>query len=118
MWGGGTYTGPSGAATDGQGPGFDCSGLVMYAAYQASGGRVRLLHYTGDQINETQPVSWANKQPGDIIFYTYPGDTVPHHVAIYLGGDKILQAPETGQNVGYGTLSEFPGQTATVRRLG
>ncbi len=55
---------------------------------------------------------------GDIIFYTYPGDSVPHHVVIYLGGDKILQAPETGQNVGYGTLSEFPGQTATVRRVG
>ena len=116
VWGGGTYTGPSGQAADGQ-PGFDCSGLVLYAAYQASGGKVRLLHYTGDQINETQPVSWADKQPGDIIFYTYPGDAVPHHVVIYLGGDKILQAPETGQNVGYGTLSEFPGQTATVRSI-
>jgi cell wall-associated NlpC family hydrolase len=116
VWGGGTYTGPSGEAANGE-PGFDCSGLVLYAAYQASGGKVRLLHYTGDQINETQPVSWADKQPGDIVFYTYPGQSVPHHVVIYLGGDKILQAPETGQNVGYGTLSEFPGQTATVRRI-
>jgi cell wall-associated NlpC family hydrolase len=116
VWGGGTYTGPSGQAADGQ-PGFDCSGLVLYAAYQASGGKVRLLHYTGDQINETTPVSWADKQPGDIIFYTYPGASEPHHVVIYLGDDKILQAPETGQNVGYGTLSEFPGQTATVRRI-
>ncbi|GGL48789.1 hypothetical protein GCM10011575_03480 [Microlunatus endophyticus] len=117
VWGGGTYTGPSGIGSDGRGPGFDCSGLVMYAAYQASGGKVRLLHYTGDQISETQSVTWADKQPGDIIFYTYPGETVPHHVVIYLGGDKILQAPETGQNVGYGILSEFPGQTATVRRI-
>ena len=116
VWGGGTYTGPSGQAANGR-PGFDCSGLVLYAAYQASGGKVRLLHYTGDQINETQPVSWADKQPGDIIFYTYPGQSVPHHVVIYLGGDQILQAPETGQNVGYGTLSEFPGQTATVREI-
>jgi len=117
VWGGGTYTGPSGIGSDGRGPGFDCSGLVMYAAYQASGGKVRLLHYTGDQINETQPVSWADKQPGDIIFYTYPGASVPHHVVIYLGGNRILQAPETGQNVGLGTLSEFTGQTATVRRI-
>jgi cell wall-associated NlpC family hydrolase len=118
VWGGGTYTGPSGQATDGQGPGFDCSGLVMYAAYQASGGAIRLLHYTGDQVNESQAVSWADKQPGDLIFYTYPGETVPHHVVIYLGGERIFQAPETGQNVGYGTLSEFAGQIATVRRLG
>ena len=118
VWGGGTYTGPSGQATDGQGPGFDCSGLVMYAAYQASGGAIRLAHYTGDQVNESQPVSWADKQPGDLIFYTYPGETVPHHVVIYLGGEGIFQAPQTGQNVGYGTLSEFAGQIATVRRLG
>ena len=55
---------------------------------------------------------------GDLIFYTYPGATVPHHVVIYLGGGTILQAPETGQDVGYGTLSEFAGQTTTVRRLG
>jgi cell wall-associated NlpC family hydrolase len=65
VWGGGTYTGPSGIGSDGRGPGFDCSGLVMYAAYQASGGKVRLEHYTGDQINEAQPVSWADKQPGE-----------------------------------------------------
>lgn len=117
VWGGGTYTGPSGEATDGQGPGFDCSGLVLYAAYQASNGKVRLAHYTGDQINETQPVPWNEKQPGDLIFYTYPGETVPHHVVIYLGGERILQAPETGQDVGYGTLSEFTGQTASVRRV-
>ena len=55
---------------------------------------------------------------GDVIFYTYAGETVPHHVVIYLGGNEIFQAPETGQNVGYGTLSEFTGQTATVLRLG
>lgn len=54
---------------------------------------------------------------GDIIFYTYPGASEPRHVVIYLGGDRILQAPETGQNVGYGTLSEFPGQTASGRRI-
>jgi hypothetical protein len=36
---------------------------------------------------------------------------------IYLGGDRILEAPQTGENVRYGTLSEFPGQTATVRQI-
>lgn len=55
---------------------------------------------------------------GDLIFYTYPGDSVPHHVVIYLGGNRILQAPQTGENVSYGTLSEFGDEITTVRRLG
>lgn len=64
-----------------------------------------------------QPTQLPLPPYGDIIFYTYPGASEPHHVVIYLGGDKILQAPETGQDVGYGTLSEFTGQTATARRI-
>ena len=118
VWGGGTYTGPSGVGSDGRGPGFDCSGLVLYAAYQASGGKLRLPHYSGAQMTYGQPVAWDDKQPGDLIFFTEPGASAPHHVAIYIGDGKILQAPRTGENVRYGTISEFAGQTMTVRRLG
>lgn len=118
VWGGGTYTGPSGIGSDGRGPGFDCSGLVLYAAYRASDGTLRLPHYTGDQIREGRPVAWADKEPGDLIFYTYRGNSEPHHVVIYLGGDRILHAPQTGQNVGYGSLSDFGDEITTVRRLG
>lgn len=110
VWAGGNFYGPTGG-------GFDCSGLVLYAAYQASGGRIRLPHFTGDQIHLGQPVSWADKQPGDLIFFSYPGASFPHHVAIYIGGDNILQAPRTGENVRYGTVGEFSGQIMTVRRL-
>ncbi|MFT4083941.1 MAG: C40 family peptidase [Nocardioides sp.] len=118
VWGGGTYTGPSGVGSDGRGPGFDCSGLVLYAAYQASGGKLRLPHYSGAQMTYGQPVAWDDKQPGDLIFFTESGASEPHHVAIYVGDGKILQAPRTGENVRYGTVSEFAGQTMTVRRLG
>lgn len=111
VWGGGNFDGPTGG-------GFDCSGLVLYAAYQASGGRVRLPHYTGDQIHLGQPVAWTDKQPGDLIFFSYAGAAAPHHVAIYVGGDRILQAPRTGEDVRYGTIGEFSGQSTTVRRLG
>lgn len=118
VWGGGTYTGPSGIASDGRGPGFDCSGLVLYAAYQASNGQLRLPHYSGAQITYGQPVAWPDKRAGDLVFFTRPGSSAPHHVAIYLGGDRILQAPRTGQNVRYGTIAEFSGEVMTVRRLG
>ena len=42
----------------------------------------------------------------------------PHHVAIYVGGDRILHAPRTGDVVRYGTIGEFSGEVMTVRRLG
>ncbi|KRA30984.1 MULTISPECIES: C40 family peptidase [unclassified Nocardioides] len=110
VWGGGNLNGATGG-------GFDCSGLVLYAAYQASDGRVRLPHFTGDQIRLGQRVAWADKQPGDLIFFSYPGSGGPHHVAIYVGGDKILHAPRTGDRVRYGRTSEFAGEVTTVRRL-
>ena len=111
VWGGGNFDGPTGG-------GFDCSGLVLYAAYQASGGQIRLPHYTGDQIRLGQRIVWSDKQPGDLIFFGYPGAGRPHHVAIYIGGEKILHAPRTGDVVRYGTIGEFAGEVMTVRRLG
>jgi hypothetical protein len=110
VWGGGDFYGPTGG-------GFDCSGLVLYAAYQASNGRLRLPHYTGDQIRLGREIPYGTKMPGDLIFFGYAGAGVPHHVAIYAGGDKILHAPHTGDVVRYGTISEFSGQVMTVRRL-
>ena len=68
-------------------------------------------------MNATQPVSWADKQPGDLIYFTYPGEHEPHHVAIYLSGNQILQAPRTGETVRYGTISEFSGQQMVARRI-
>lgn len=111
VWGGGDFTGPTGG-------GFDCSGLVLYAAYQASDGRIRLPHYSGSQIHAGRGIGWSDKRPGDLIFFSYPGAGGPHHVAIYVGGDRILHAPHTGDVVRYGAIGEFAGQVMTVRRLG
>lgn len=110
VWGGGNFDGPTGG-------GFDCSGLVLYAAYHASDGKIRLPHYTGSQITLGQGISWDQKRPGDLIFFGYPGAGGPHHVAIYIGGDKILHASRTGDVVRYGTVGEFAGEVITVRRL-
>lgn len=111
VWGGGNFEGPTGG-------GFDCSGLVLFAAYQASNGQIRLPHYSGDQIRAGQGIAWADRLPGDLIFFSYPGASGPHHVAIYVGGDQILQAPRSGDVVRYGAIGEFAGEVMTVRRLG
>src|SRR3954449_6570666 len=73
VWGGGTYSGPSGIGSDGRGPGFDCSGLVLYAAYHASGGKLKLPHYSGAQLTFGQTVAWDAKQSGDLIFFFHEG---------------------------------------------
>ncbi|MRH92951.1 peptidoglycan endopeptidase [Nocardia sp. SYP-A9097] len=115
VWGGGDQNGP----TDG---GFDCSGLTLYAVYQASGGRLRLAHYTQAQQDDpaSQVIPFEQRQPGDLIFFTSPGQSSSHHVAIYYGRndkghDLILHAPQTGQSVTIAPLWE--GEHLNVRRF-
>jgi cell wall-associated NlpC family hydrolase len=70
--------------------GFDCSGLVQWAFGQAG----RSLSHAADwQRDETQPISAADLQPGDLVFYGDP----PSHDAIYIGNGQIINAPYTGQ---------------------
>ncbi|MFD4407569.1 C40 family peptidase [Nocardia sp. NPDC058499] len=116
VWGGGDVHGPTGG-------GFDCSGLTLYAIYHASQGRTRLPHYTQAQQDDpsAQPVPFDQKAPGDLIFFTIPGDSDSHHVGIYYGrnehgADLLLHAPTTGQNVTVAPLSEWVGERMDVRR--
>lgn len=71
---------------------YDCSGLVM-AAWQTQG--VYLPHQSQSQRSATVSVSRANLKIGDLVFYYRP----IHHVAIYEGDGKIMQAPAAGDNV-------------------
>ncbi len=100
-WGGGSYAGPSAGAS---GRGFDCSGLVLYAFYQGSGGRLRLPHSAHDQVVHAasyggRRISPADLQPGDLIAFRREGDARAHHIGIYLGGGQLLHAPSTGDVV-------------------
>ena len=54
--------------------GYDCSGLTMMA-WKAAG--VTLVHFTGDQWNESTSISKADLKPGDLVFYN-SGDHVVH----------------------------------------
>lgn len=81
-------------AASSPGTGFDCSGLTSWAWSQAG---VSLPHYSGAQMAMTTPVpGLANAQPGDLIFYG-PGGS--EHVAMYVGGGSMIEAPQTGSFV-------------------
>jgi peptidoglycan DL-endopeptidase CwlO len=72
------------------GVGFDCSGLTAWAWGQAG---VPLPHYSGAQMADSTPVSISDLQPGDLLFYG-PGGS--DHVAMYVGGGTMIEAPHTG----------------------
>ncbi|MFE2868832.1 NlpC/P60 family protein [Embleya sp. NPDC059259] len=79
----------------GEGPrGYDCSGLVMQAWRKAG---VTMTHFAATQYFESTPVSYRNLRPGDLIFWTETKSASDiHHVAMYLGGGRMIHAPRTG----------------------
>ena len=98
-WGGGTLDGPSaGTAPDLGVVGFDCSSLVRFAYYQGTGHAITLPRVAQDQFNATKskPVSVADLQPGDLLFW---GRGEMHHVALYVGNGRMIEAPQSGQRI-------------------
>jgi cell wall-associated NlpC family hydrolase len=86
-WGGGKPSGPSTGVDSGANiVGFDCSGLTQYS-YAGVG--VLIPKYSGDQYNTGRKVPVAQAKRGDLLFWG-PGGS--QHVAMYLGGGKMLEA--------------------------
>jgi cell wall-associated NlpC family hydrolase len=94
--------------------GFDCSGLVQYA-YEQEG--IQLPRVAAEQFDVGVPVSRNDLQPGDAVFFQDPNGYV-HHVGLYIGDGKFIDAPETGEDVRIDSLSEpyFAQQFAGARR--
>jgi cell wall-associated NlpC family hydrolase len=93
-------TGPSEGIARGTGTvGFDCSGLVRFAAYQGSGGTVVLPRTADAQSRGGTPVPLDRLRPGDVISFTHPGETVAHHIGIYAGAGRMVNAPQSGGRV-------------------
>lgn len=96
-WGGGDENGPTrGFAQGANTVGFDCSGLTLFIYHKAG---IRLDHYTGSQWDQGRRVaSRSDLQPGDLMFFAYDtsNPSTIHHVAIYIGNGKLIEAPYTG----------------------
>jgi cell wall-associated NlpC family hydrolase len=73
-------------------PGFDCSGLTM-TSYEAAG--VKLLRTAQQQFDMGPRVPAGQPlMPGDLVFYGTPQNI--HHVGLYLGKGKMINAPTFG----------------------
>ncbi|MGH6656191.1 MAG: NlpC/P60 family protein [Actinocrinis sp.] len=77
---------------------FDCSGLTM-RAWESAG--VMLPHFAAFQYQASHPIAYGDLRPGDLLFWaTDDGDSnTIYHEAIYLGGQRMIQAPRSGENV-------------------
>jgi cell wall-associated NlpC family hydrolase len=100
VWGGGNGRGPTtgipGPAGDpGNRVGFDCSGLMLYAF---NGAGVSLPRVSRSQYNAGRKVPISDLQPGDMVFYRLGGNPI-HHVAMYIGDGRMIEAPYTGADV-------------------
>jgi cell wall-associated NlpC family hydrolase len=113
-----TYTGPTSSQADkavqfaydqlgcpyvygGTGPcadGFDCSGLVQ-AAWANAG--VSIQRDTYEQWASLPHIPESDIQPGDLLYYNGIG-----HVAMYVGGGYIIDAPQPGMDVERVSMSE------------
>ncbi|MCM1565012.1 MAG: NlpC/P60 family protein [Dehalobacter sp.] len=69
--------------------GFDCSGFVQYVFAQNG---ITLPRISRDQYLVGKAVSFANLQPGDIVFFSIAKNGVVDHDGIYIGNNQFINA--------------------------
>jgi cell wall-associated NlpC family hydrolase len=94
-WGGGGSRGPGPGQDPDEGViGFDCSGLTQYAYARAG---ISIPRNSRAQYASLPKVDSDDLEPGDLVFWgtpATPGGIT--HVALYLGGGRVVQAPQSG----------------------
>ncbi len=88
--------------------GVDCSGLVQHVYGQLG---IDLPRVAADQSRAgTAVASLDQARPGDLVFFGKPA----HHVGIYVGDGKMIDAPRAGKTVGVHSLWGTP---SSIRRV-
>lgn len=84
--------------------GFDCSGLMFWAAQRCG---VDITRTSQTQFATLTPVT--DPQPGDLVFFDIPedGPPQPQHVGMVTGPNQMIDAPHTGVEVRYDAINGF-----------
>ena len=79
---------------------FDCSSLVQWVIKKSYGitvPRTTAMQY--DAWGKYMKKNVRNAKPGDLLYFKTRPNTIVSHVAIYLGGGKMLHAPKRNTKV-------------------
>ncbi len=76
--------------------GFDCSGLVIYAAEKSLG--LKLPRRSSEIAERGMPIDKSELKKGDLVFFNTLGHRFSH-VGIYLGDNQFVHSPRAGSVV-------------------
>lgn len=76
--------------------GFDCSGLTM-VCYRLNG--LNLPRVSRQQYSSGRVVAREELRLGDLVFFATRKRGVVSHVGLYIGENRFIHAPRTGENV-------------------
>lgn len=91
--------------------GLDCSGLARWVYRLAYGRDVLGPGNTNDHVRRLRRIPLALARPGDLVFYGSVGKrrAKTHHVGIYIGRGKMINALRTGTTVRVDRLTAVKG---------
>lgn len=84
--------------------GFDCSGLLVYLYRSIA--NLHLPRNTRSMIAQRNAVIDRHElQPGDAVFFSHNGSNRVSHVGLYIGENRFIHAPSTGNRIRIDSLT-------------
>ena len=79
---------------------FDCGGFTQFVFKRALG--MDIARTSWGQYKQVERVKTKDALPGDLVFFFEGG---AHHVGIYLGNGKMIDAPRPGKSISVNPIS-------------
>lgn len=98
--------------------GMDCSGFIRYVFQKSLG--ITLPRTAAEMAKVGKRVSLDELEPGDLIFFSERrgGRMIIGHVGMYIGNNKFIQSPHTGDSIKISELnSSYRAKISGAKRI-